>query len=94
MILTENELAVLTAIDNSEYGDCILDEIWTFSLEYNVPKGGPQGKEISGTCASLKKKGLVNLSHSDGMDTIKLTVAGRDAYVKAVGGKTKKYLNY
>jgi hypothetical protein len=90
MKLTEKELAVMKAIDASEYGDYLDDEIWTFSLEYNVPKGGPKGKEISGVCSSLKKKGLVRLSNTDDRDTIYMTDEGIKAYTSAVGGKTNK----
>lgn len=95
MKLTKFELAVLTAIDNSEYGEYLLDEIWSFSVTQNMPEDGPKGRSISGVVSSLSKKGLVHCGGTWGQDmaTIGMTEAGVKLYVEtitAAGGKVKK----
>lgn len=56
MSLTPNEIAILSAIDKSEYGDRLTDSVWTFTL---ADHSGLSGKTISGTVSSLAKKGFV-----------------------------------
>ena len=58
MNITPNELEVINAINDSEYGDLITDEIWTWSIADNVKT--LKGKEISVTVSSLLKKDLVH----------------------------------
>jgi len=91
-MITENEFAILKAIDDSEYGDSLRDSVWIFSVSNRC---GLEGKVISGTVASLVKKGYVQVSeyHYTGKDskTIVMTYAGIQAYIEMANGDTKKY---
>lgn len=91
-MITQNELAILKAIDDSEYGDSLRDPVWMFSASNRC---GLEGKVISGTVASLVKKGYVQVSeyHYTGKDsnTIVMTYAGIQAYIEITNGATKKY---
>lgn len=78
--LTNNEFSVLHAIDTSEYGEYLQDDVWTWSA---ADYAEPAGKAFSGTVSSLVKKGLVT-SIEDGEDSsIGMTDSGVDAYLKA-----------
>ena len=81
--LTDKELVVLKAIDHSEYGDNILDGVWTWSvLDYAE---GITAKSFPGIVSSLVKKGYVT-SCDDGDDScIDMTNDGFNAYAEAVG---------
>jgi DNA-binding MarR family transcriptional regulator len=89
MKLTPKQLALLTAIDNSEYGDQLCDAVWTFSISDNSDLAP---KSVPGIIASLIQKGLV-LSGGDGTDQdeyfVHMTEAGAAAYL-AVVGKSRK----
>ncbi len=82
MNLTKNEIAVLTAIDSSEYGDSLQDTVWTFTIAQN---SSLTPRSIPGIVASLLKKGLVHVGESDGEKTIGITDGGVAAYINAVG---------
>ncbi len=90
-MVTENEYAILKAIDDSEYGDSLRDSVWMFSVSNRC---GLEGKVISGTVASLVKKGYVQTRmHGDREShTIVMTYAGIQAYVDMAGEETKKYV--
>ena len=82
--LTTKELAVLKAIDDSEYGDNILDGVWTWSVWDNV-QGIDDAKSFPGVVSSLVKKGYVT-SCDDGEDScIDMTNDGFEVYAAAVG---------
>lgn len=81
-MLTNNELLILTAIDKSEYGDHLQEAVWTFTLADHSPL---RGKEISGTVASLVKKGFVRVAGEGREMEISITDRGAAAYVKVVG---------
>lgn len=87
MNITNKELAVLKAIDDSDYGDTITDSIWTFSIADNVE--GVDKKSLPGVISSLNKKGLVNSNNEAYVSlndaTISMTDAGVMEYVKMVG---------
>jgi hypothetical protein len=76
--LTEKEEQVLNAILSSNYQSeegigVVNNPIWSFSIE---EKCSLKGKEISGVCSSLSKKGYVTNGYSDGDDTISITLDG------------------
>lgn len=85
--LTTNELAVLRAIDSSEYGDALCDQIWSFSIADNSDL--PQ-RSIPGIVSSLAKKGLTVSGASGGEDTVAMTLFGATTYINAVNGTNKK----
>lgn len=84
MKLTSNELAVLKAIDKSEYGDLLTDEIWTFTVGDNVDSSISK-TSLPGIISSLNKKGLVGSGSYDGQDIISMTEVGAALYIKTVG---------
>jgi hypothetical protein len=81
--LTVNEIAVLKAIADSEYGkgEASTASIWTFSVWDNIDrKVVPTRKSLGGIVASLNEKGLVS-SYEAGKDsTVRLTDAGVVVY--------------
>lgn len=86
-MLTQSELAVLSAIDASEYGDSLTDAVWTFTI---ADHSGLKPRSIPGVIASLNKKGLTT-SIDDGKDScIQMTRAGVRAYLAAVGSAARK----
>lgn len=86
--LTKNELAVLKAIDDSEYGDNILDGVWTWSVWDNV-EGVENAKSFPGIISSLVKKGYVTSSEDSGNGEddacIDMTNDGFEVYAATVG---------
>lgn len=88
--LTANELAVLTAIDASEYGDQITDAIWAWSVADHCKL---TGKTISGTVSSLQKKGLTKSGDSGRDATICMTDEGVRVYAAAVGAARRKWID-
>lgn len=78
--LTSNEYSVLKAIDTSEYGEYLQDDVWTWSA---ADYAEPSGKAFSGTVSSLVQKGLVYVSGYGEDATIGMRDAGVDAYVAA-----------
>lgn len=90
--LTDKEFKVLKAIDASEYGEYLVDAIWSFSVtrHADLPK-----RTVPGVCASLSKKGLVRCGNVGGeMDTIEMTEAGIEAFLKRNGGTSRKATRY
>lgn len=85
--LTLNELLVLKAIDESEYGDGLCDAVWTFTIEQN---SSLSGRIISGTVSSLHKKGFVVSCGAGSEQQIEITRSGAYAYINANGGPSKK----
>lgn len=87
--LTAKEIAVLAAIDHSEYGDGITDPVWTFSIADNVDRDVvPNDSSLGGIVASLVKKGLVITdpdSTPEDDHCTGFTDEGVEAYAKAVG---------
>lgn len=89
MPLTSNELTVLKAFDDSEYGDYLTDPIWTFSITCSI-----EGKALSGVFSSLTKKGYIDSDGSGDEAVSWMTKEGVDTFVKAVGEDTvQKELN-
>ena len=81
--LTENELEVLKAIDNSEYGDFLTDDIYAWSIADNIQHVNTGS--IAGIVSSLNKKGLV-VSRGLGDDAgVRITNDGVKVYVEEVG---------
>jgi hypothetical protein len=83
--LTAFEIAVLRAIDNSEYGEYLLNAVWTFTVADNMQPDGPTGRQLSGVISSLVQKGVVDVQDYDDDSIIGLTRKGADAYIAAVG---------
>ena len=89
--LTMLELAVLKALDDSEYGDALTDGVWTFSVQDHMPAGVP-ARSLGGIVASLTKKGCV-VACDHGRDAyIAMTNAGAQAYL-AANPTARKHLN-
>lgn len=99
--MTTLEFAILQAIDASEYGEFLVDVIWTFSLWHNVDqKVVKTQRSIGGIVASLRKKGLVTIGGSGTQDdpqTIGLTEEGICQYLArcaALNLKVRKTVSY
>jgi len=89
--ITDNELAVLTAIDASEYGDNIHDAIWAWSIAQNCPL---KATSIGGIVASLQKKGLVTTTDVGTRDAATaMTELGAREYVARVGYNRRKWID-
>jgi len=93
--LTNLEFAVLQAIDRSEYGDVIMDDIWTFSVWDNIDHAVcKSARSIPGVVASLLKKGLVRSGAGSGGDDlawIGMTRDGMNAYLDSCVTRTVKH---
>lgn len=100
MSLTTNEHFVLNAIDKSEYGDCLTDAVWTFTLADNMADHGPTGNALSGTVSSLVQKGYLiardckpssdmNGNWNNDDSTVEITEAGVYALLES-GYKPRK----
>jgi len=90
--LTDKELAVLTAIDASEYGDNICDAVWAWSIAQNCPT--LPATSIGGIVASLQKKKLVTTSDVGTRDAATaMTDEGARMYAAAVGDKRRKWID-
>jgi len=85
MIITKMELAVLKAIDWSEYGSYLNDAVWFFSVRDHVE--GVEPASLGGVIASLSKKGLVRVEGCDvdEDDIIYMTKQGAIEYLQTVG---------
>jgi DNA-binding MarR family transcriptional regulator len=88
--LTTKELAVLRALDSSEYGSFLTDAVWSFTIADNSDL---TPKSIPGICASLQKKGYTRHGESDGQKTIEMTKEGALAYIAANGGGSHKHVD-
>ena len=83
--LTQNEVAVLKGIDQSEYGEFLVDAVWTFSCTQH---SGLKARSVPPVIASLLKKGMVTTAGNGTEQTpyeIQMTKAGIEAYITAVG---------
>lgn len=81
--LTEKELDVLKSIDNNEFGDNIMDPVYTWSVSdyFNGEK-----TSFPGVVSSLVKKGLVWSDDGNGdEDCMGMTDEGFVAYIAEVG---------
>ena len=77
-MLTTNEAAVLLSIAYNDYGDGPGTEIWADCINASRKPSGLTGKVLSGTVASLARKGLV-LCYGSGQDAcIRITDFGKD----------------
>ena len=79
----------MKAIDDSEYGGWLEDEIWTFSVWDNVDKTMVNRKALSGIISSLNKKGYVVSEECGKESTIGMTKAGAKAYLKQAENPSK-----
>ena len=98
--LTTLEIAVLAEIDNSEYGEWLCDLVW-FWAEDMARSIGISAKAVGGVVTSLQEKGLVKVYIASARErrmgdesTIGMTEAGIEAYIAAVGGKSRKMRSY
>lgn len=86
--ITSKEMALLKAIDDSEYGDSIMDPIWTWSATDCIEGEGITEASMGGIIASAGKKGLINI-HLDKDEPenncIAMTEAGWKAYTDSIG---------
>jgi len=89
MKLTANEFKVLRAIDMSEYGDSLLDAIWSWSIADNSDLNATS---IGGIVTSLKRKGLVEGGGTHKDASIGMTLLGAIEYRSRNGGKSIKWL--
>ena len=91
MKITDLEFEILKAIDLSEYGEHLTDDIWFFSVEDNASDKITKSN-ISGLVGSLVKKGLVSVCDAGTEDhTIAMTASGAGGYVGRNGGSQKTY---
>ena len=90
--LTNKELAVLTAIDKSEYGDNITDPVWSWSIWDNINREVvPNKASLGGIVASLVEKEYI-YSDTDGHKDDRCTGFlddGLTVYYEAIGGREK-----
>ena len=92
-MLTSNEFKILRAIDASEYGDALTEDVWTFTLANHSDLSG---KTISGTVSSLSQKGFVRVGGRGKEQYIGITAAGAQEYIaahKAAGTEPHKSFN-
>lgn len=87
--LTEKEFAALEGIDVSEYGDSLLDPVWSFSI---VDNSLLPASSIGGVVASLLKKGYVHCAGEGNGACIGMTAAGVREYLRLTEGRCKKWL--
>jgi hypothetical protein len=87
MKLTPNEVRVLQAIDASEYGDNLLDSVWSFTI---ADHSDLAPRSIGGIVSSLSKKGITKSSGYGNEETIRLTPYGVGVYYATVGIKNAK----
>ena len=76
--VTENEFKVLRAIDESEYGDVLVDAVWSWSITDHTDL---PARSIGGIVSSLRKKGLVYCGDVGTEDAATgMTEAGAERY--------------
>ncbi len=63
--LTENEIAVLIALNNNHYGDHGSRVIWDWAVNDSFKPTTLTGKSLAGVIGSLAKKGLVSCAEYD-----------------------------
>jgi len=92
MNITENEKAVLSAIDHNEYGDVLSDPIWTDSVFDNLCTDIPS-TSFPGVVSSLVKKGLIYadaVNRNGEEKTMGMTPEGIEVYVNLPGVQVSK----
>lgn len=75
--LTDNEIAVLIASRNNEYGDCIEYGTWSFTVCDNA---NLTEKVYRGVVSSLIKKGYAIVSGNRGDEIFALTTQGKQLF--------------
>ena len=75
--LTDNEIAVLIASRNNEYGDCIEYGTWSFTVCDNA---NLTEKVYRGVVSSLIKKGYATVAGSRGDEVFALTTKGKQLF--------------
>lgn len=78
--LTENEVKVMIASRNNEYGDCMEVGTWSFSVCDN---SGLSANVYRGVVSSLIKKGYARVSGNRNDEVFALTVAGKNLFRQA-----------
>lgn len=86
--LTPNELAALTAIDASEYGDYLTASPF-FCSDATTPAIERFGSLL--LSAIVNDQTFVVTRDMDGRDTVRMTDAGAAAYIAAVGTPRKSH---
>lgn len=77
--LTPNEVAVLKSLANNTYGYGG-DGVWSFAINDSDTPSGLTGKVLSGTVASLCKKGLIRSEeYEKNEDVIWMNESGKQA---------------
>ena len=75
--LTDNEIDVMIASRNNEYGDCIECGTWSFTVCDN---SGLDAKVYRGVVSSLVKKGYVRVCGERNDEIFSLTAAGKNLF--------------
>ena len=95
MNITQNEFALLRAIDDSEFGETLTDGTWSFSIADN---SSLKPTSVGGIVTSLKRKGLVSVGGSGTDDAhVAMTLRGAELYTNmcAMGGlKVNKRISW
>jgi hypothetical protein len=94
--LTNLQFKLLLAIDQSEYGDALTDDVWTFSV---LDSTYITARQLPGVIAGALKAGLVRVGNSENgrahAQYIGMTSDGAAAYtqhLKTIGLQSKKQL--
>lgn len=77
--LTDNEIKVMIASRNNEYGDCIESGTWSFTVCDN---SGLNAKVYRGIVSSLIKKGYARVSGERNDEVFALTDEGKNLFKK------------
>lgn len=79
--LTDNEIKVMIASRNNEYGDCCIDgSTWSFTVCDN---SGLSSKIYRGVVSSLIKKGYASVAGKGGDEIFALTESGKALFIEA-----------
>lgn len=77
MNVTQNELAVLKALNGNFFSNESCDWVWSNCINDSNAPSGIEGKTLSGVVSSLCAKGLAEVDGNTGRDAcIRLTEAG------------------
>jgi hypothetical protein len=78
--LTENEIKVMIASRNNEYGDCCIEgSTWSFTVCDN---SGLDAKVYRGVVSSLIKKGYARVAGKAGDEIFALTESGKALFIE------------
>lgn len=78
--VTTNEAAVLKSLFNNNFGDAPGDWVWANCINDSRTPSGLENRDLSGTFASLCKKGLAESDGLQGRDRcVRLTKSGIEA---------------